>query len=137
MVISSTPALSIVYPVCHLFPFPAISDLSLFRPHPCSHSHLFQIRSQPYSMHRRVVRCLSSVLYLMTEFLVILSERALVPQTDKCRCRCGKVMTGTHVVEECPELEQWRPRTRRAEWADWREALGGRAKRKKKKGLTC
>ena len=44
--------------------------------------------------------------------------------------RHGEVMTGTHVVEECPELEQWRPR--RAEWAEWREAIGGRAKRKTK-----
>ena len=42
-------------------------------------------------------------------------------------------MTGTHVVEECPEIDQWRPR--KAVWKDWREALGGRAainKRKKK-----
>ena len=39
-------------------------------------------------------------------------------------------MTGTHVVEECPELDQWRPR--RAVWKDWREALGGRAVSKKK-----
>ena len=39
-------------------------------------------------------------------------------------------MTGRHIVEECPELDQWRPR--RAEWAEWRETLGGRAKRKKK-----
>ena len=38
-------------------------------------------------------------------------------------------MTGTHVVEECPELDQWRPR--RAVWKDWREALGGRAVSKK------
>ena len=37
------------------------------------------------------------------------------------------VMTGTHVVEECPELEQ---KPRRAEWREvWREALGGRAER--------
>ena len=34
------------------------------------------------------------------------------------------------MVEECPELEQWRPR--RAQWAKWREALGEWAKRKKK-----
>ena len=40
-------------------------------------------------------------------------------------------MTGTHVVEECPELDQWRPR--KAVWKDWREALGGRAVSKKKK----
>ena len=53
-----------------------------------------------------------------------------IGKTDTDKCRCGKVMTGTHVVEECPELEQWRPW--RAEWADWKEALGERAKRKKK-----
>ena len=35
------------------------------------------------------------------------------------------------MVEECPELNQWRPR--RAVWKDWREALGGRAVSKKKK----
>ena len=35
------------------------------------------------------------------------------------------------MVEECPELNQWRPR--RAVWKDWREALGGRAASKKKK----
>ena len=40
-------------------------------------------------------------------------------------------MTGTHVVEECPELNQWRPR--RAVWKDSREALGGRAVSKRKK----
>ena len=40
-------------------------------------------------------------------------------------------MKGTHVVEECPELGQWRPR--RAVWKEWREALGGRAASKKKK----
>ena len=40
-------------------------------------------------------------------------------------------MTGTHVVEECPELDQWRPQ--RAVWKDWREALGGRATSKNKK----
>ena len=40
-------------------------------------------------------------------------------------------MTGTHVVEECPELDQWRPR--RAVWKDWGEDLGGRAAAKKKK----
>ena len=34
------------------------------------------------------------------------------------------------MVEECPELDQWRPR--RAVWKDWREALGGRAVSKKK-----
>ena len=38
-------------------------------------------------------------------------------------------MTGTHVVEECPQLHRWRPR--RAVWKDWREALGGRAVSKK------
>ena len=32
-------------------------------------------------------------------------------------------MTGTHVVEECPELEQRCPRRR-----EWREALVGRAR---------
>ena len=26
------------------------------------------------------------------------------------RCKCGDVMTRTHVVEECPQLDQWRPR---------------------------
>ena len=40
-------------------------------------------------------------------------------------------MTGTHVVEECPELNKWRPR--RAVWKDWREALGGRAVSNKRK----
>ena len=40
-------------------------------------------------------------------------------------------MTGTHVVEECLELDQWRPR--RAVWKDWREALGSRVVSKKKK----
>ena len=37
-------------------------------------------------------------------------------------------MTGTHEVEECPELDQWRPR--KAEWEGWKEVLGRRAKRK-------
>ena len=40
-------------------------------------------------------------------------------------------MTGTHVVEECPELDQWRPH--KAVWKEWREALGGRAASKKNK----
>ena len=40
-----------------------------------------------------------------------------------------EVMTGTHVVEECPELDQWRPR--RAVWREWKEASGGRAVSKK------
>ena len=39
-------------------------------------------------------------------------------------------MTGTHVVEECPELDQWRPR--RAVRKDWRKAPEGRAVSKKK-----
>ena len=54
-----------------------------------------------------------------------------IKKTDNDSCKCGKTMTGTHVVEECPELDQWRPR--RAVWKDWREALGGRAVSKKKK----
>ena len=46
---------------------------------------------------------------------------------------CGEVMTGTHVVEECPEeLDQWHPQ--RAEWKEWKEALGGRAKKRKEEG---
>ena len=36
-----------------------------------------------------------------------------------------------HVVEECPELDQWRPR--RAVWIEWNEDLGGRVVSKKKK----
>ena len=40
-------------------------------------------------------------------------------------------MTGTHVVEECPELNQWR--LRRAVWKDWREALEGWAVSNKRK----
>ena len=48
-------------------------------------------------------------------------------KTDECRC--GAVMTGTHVVEECPELVQWRPR--RAVWKEWGEALGERVVSKK------
>src|SRR5258706_8313252 len=48
-----------------------------------------------------------------------------IKKSDTDECVCGKTMTGTHVVEECPELEQWRPR--KAVWKDWREALGGRA----------
>ena len=39
-------------------------------------------------------------------------------------------MTGTHGVEECPGLAEWRPR-RAAVWKEWREALGGRAVSKK------
>ena len=35
------------------------------------------------------------------------------------------------MVEECPELDQWRPR--RAVWKDWKEALGGRAVSNKSK----
>ena len=49
----------------------------------------------------------------------------------KDRCKCGEVMKGAHVVEECPELEQWGPR--RAVWKEWREALRGRGVSKKKK----
>ena len=45
-------------------------------------------------------------------------------------CKCGEVMTGTHVVEECSEIDQWRPR--RAVWKEWKEALGGGAVIKKK-----
>ena len=41
------------------------------------------------------------------------------------------IMTGTHVVEECPDLDQWRPR--RAVWKEWKEALGGRAVSNKRK----
>ena len=47
-------------------------------------------------------------------------------KADSDRCRCGAVMTGTQVVEKCPELDQWR--SRRAEWREWREASGGRAR---------
>ena len=50
-----------------------------------------------------------------------------IGKADTDKCRCGEMMTGTHVV---PELDQWRPR--RAQWADLREALGGRAMRKEK-----
>ena len=46
--------------------------------------------------------------------------------------QCGEVMTGIHVVEECPELNQWRPR--RVEWREWREALGGRVRKRKGQG---
>ena len=53
-----------------------------------------------------------------------------IGKKDTDKCRCGEAMTGTHVVEECPELNQWRPR--RAEWAEWREALGRRAREKEK-----
>ena len=52
-----------------------------------------------------------------------------IGKADSGRCQCGEVMTGTHVVEECPELEQWRPR--RTVWKEWREALGERAVSKK------
>ena len=38
-------------------------------------------------------------------------------------------MTVIHVVEECPEFGQWRPRG--TEWREWREALGGRARKRK------
>ena len=52
-----------------------------------------------------------------------------IKKTDTESCKCGaEKMTGTHVVEECPELSQWRPR--RAVWKNWKEALGGRAIRK-------
>ena len=51
--------------------------------------------------------------------------------TDKCRCGAVYVMTGTHVVEESPKLDKWRPR--KEEWAEWREALGGRARKKREK----
>ena len=55
-----------------------------------------------------------------------------IGKTDQLECRCrGGVMTGTDVVEECPELEQWRPR--RAE-EEWREVLGGRARRREDEG---
>ena len=60
------------------------------------------------------------------------TERAAVQigKSDTNICKCGKnIMTGTHVVEECSELDHWR--TRRAGWKDWREALGGRAVSKK------
>ena len=52
-----------------------------------------------------------------------------IKKTDTESCKCGSTMTGTHVVEECPELDEWRPR--RAVWKEWREALGGRAVSKK------
>ena len=48
---------------------------------------------------------------------------------DLDKCRCGAILTGTHVVEECPELEQWRPLG--SECREWREALGGRARSEK------
>ena len=35
-------------------------------------------------------------------------------------------MTGTHIVEECPELRDLLPEAT----GEWREALGGSAKRK-------
>ena len=31
-----------------------------------------------------------------------------IGKADTDKCKCGEVMTGTHVVEECPELDQWR-----------------------------
>ena len=52
--------------------------------------------------------------------------------TGKCRCGMTIAMTGRHIVEECPELDQWCPR--RAEWAEWREALGGRKKEEERGG---
>ena len=52
-----------------------------------------------------------------------------IKKVDTDRCTCGERMTGAHVGEECPELEQWRPR--RVVWKEWREALGGRAVSKK------
>ena len=53
-----------------------------------------------------------------------------IKKTDTESCKRGsKTMTGTHVVEECPELDEWRPR--KAVWKEWREALGGRAVSKK------
>ena len=54
-----------------------------------------------------------------------------IKKADTDRCTCGERMTPTHVVEECPELNQWRPRG--AVWKEGREALGGRAVSKKKK----
>ena len=55
-----------------------------------------------------------------------------IKKKDTESCKCGELkMTGTHVVEECPELNQWRPRN--AVWKDWREALGGRAVSKDRK----
>ena len=42
-------------------------------------------------------------------------------------------MTGTHMVEECAECDQWRPW--RAVWKEWKEALGGRAVSKKERGI--
>ena len=53
-----------------------------------------------------------------------------IKKSDTESCKCGEKTTGTHVVEECPELNQWRPR--RAVWKDWRDALGGRAAMYKK-----
>ena len=49
-----------------------------------------------------------------------------IGKADTDKCSCGEVMSGTHVVEECPELDQWRP-----VWKEWKEALGGRAVGKK------
>ena len=40
-----------------------------------------------------------------------------------------EVMTRTHIVGECPELDQWRPR--RMVWKEWKGALGGRGVSKK------
>ena len=50
-------------------------------------------------------------------------------KADTNWCKCGRVIAGTQVVEECPELDQWRPS--RAVWKEWREALGGQAVSKK------
>ena len=50
-----------------------------------------------------------------------------IGKADPDKCRCGEVMTGTHVVEECPELGERRPRG-----VEWREAQSGRAKRRNK-----
>ena len=34
-----------------------------------------------------------------------------IGKSDTDRCKCGEeAITGTHVVEECPELDQCRPR---------------------------
>ena len=48
-----------------------------------------------------------------------------IGKADPDKCRCGEVITGTHVVEECPELDGGGRGGRygRSE----KEALGGRA----------
>ena len=46
-----------------------------------------------------------------------------INKAESDKCKCGERMTGTHVVEECPEMNQWRPR--RAVWKEWREAPRG------------